>query len=284
MAQHGLGQRQAAQESLARCRQLQSLHRDPVVHTVTSILSARLAIEAGMHQGGSIFYMTPLPAQGLQSNLAQAEAWSLALELAIHSSDGQSAQIAFSSYGVDGIESPTDNWPAVMARWFWLTGDLNRAAVATDSAKGPSHLCVRAERARILLLQKQDQDAIECAESLISESEQMGASDLLLFGRLVRKCGQSNLGRPLHAPFARIQESNGYTYTSEDCIWMRFGENDEARTYKPCFEASKGEAMTLDIDYIWPSRKAMTGSSLPRSRGCPRYAPGVHNDWKKVGE
>ena len=187
VAQHGLGQRQAAQESLARCRQLQSLHRDPVVHTVTSILSARLAIEAGMHQGGSnLLYDAIAAAQGLQSNLAQAEAWSLALELAIHSSDGQSAQIAFSSYGVDGIESPTDNWPAVMARWFWLTGDLNRALVATDSTrKGPSHLCVRAERARILLLQKQDQDAIECAESLISESEQMGASDLLLFGRLV---------------------------------------------------------------------------------------------------
>ena len=101
------------------------------------------------------------------------------------------------------------------------------------------------------------------------------------FGRLVH--GAANSASDTHfTPSARVPKHNGYICTLVACIWMPFVVSVEVKMSMQCFEASKGEAMTLDIDYIWPSRKAMTGSSLPRSRDCPRYAPGVHNDWKKI--
>jgi hypothetical protein len=88
---------------------------------------------------------------------------------------------------VDGVTSPADNWPAVLARWFWLTGDLDRALQAcTASRDGHSGLCVRSERSRILLLQGRYEEAHREASLIIKDADRMGAEELSQFASLVQ--------------------------------------------------------------------------------------------------
>jgi hypothetical protein len=128
--------------------------------------------------------------------------------MATQRADRRAAQLALSTYGVDDITSQADIWPAVLARWFWLVGDLDRALQATNQSRdGHSGLCVRAERSRILLLQGSYSNAHECAESLISSAEKMGAAELVLFGRLVRAVAGSESDRKFSPLLAATRES-----------------------------------------------------------------------------
>ncbi|RME23121.1 MAG: hypothetical protein D6798_14175 [Deltaproteobacteria bacterium] len=182
-----LGRRAQAEATLARCRAVQGEHRDPVVLANLAVTQARLAVERGDLAAGRV-----LVDEGLTAARAAGdphlvgEAWSIVLDAAVHTADPGEAQRALSSYGVDGVGSAWDHWPAALARWRWLIGDLDGALRATDEPRrGHGELCIRAERARLLLVGGRYDDARALARSVADDAEAGDELELARFARLV---------------------------------------------------------------------------------------------------
>ena len=82
--------------------------------------------------------------------------------------------------------APTDPWPAALGRWLWLAGDLHGALQAVRAPRaGHAGLCVRAERARLMLISGQYTEANRVAGVLSREATERKMEELALFGRLV---------------------------------------------------------------------------------------------------
>lgn len=182
-----LGQREAAEAALARCREVQPRHRDPVVLANLAVTQARLAVERGDLAAGRV-----LVAEGLTAAEAAGdphlvgEAWCIVLESALHTADLAEAQRALSAYGGEGIGSPWDHWPAVLARWRWLIGDLDGALAATDEPReGHGELCIRAERCRLLLVAGRYEQSAHESRALADAAESIDHLELARFARLV---------------------------------------------------------------------------------------------------
>lgn len=182
-----LGQRDQAAVSLARCRQIQPLHGDPLVLAYAAMYQARLAIEGGNRGSGRLLLDEAMTiGQSLGSARITAEIWPLVLEAAVQAADPAEAQRAMSAYEAGGVQSKNDVWPAVLGRWLWLAGDLERAlAVVGSSRLGHSGELVAAERGRLLLVSGRYEEARAEGEALIERAGRGEFAELVLFGRLL---------------------------------------------------------------------------------------------------
>lgn len=182
-----LGQRAEAEAALARAREVQPRHRDPVVLATTAVTQARLAVERGDLQASALLVAEGLSAaEAIGDSHLIGEAWCVLLEAAVHRADPAEAQRALSAYGAAGVGSPLDHWPAVLARWRWLTGDLRGALVATDEPRdGHGELCIRAERSRLWLIAGEyDRAGLE-ARALAEVAQSWHQGEIARFARLV---------------------------------------------------------------------------------------------------
>lgn len=188
-----LGQRERASESLARCRQVQHQHGDPLVLAYAAMYQARLAIEGGERAAGRQFLDEAMTiGQSLGSGRITAEIWPLVLEGAVQSADPAEAQRAISAYEAGGVQSSNDHWPAVLGRWLWLAGDLERALVAVSKPRqGHSGELVAAERCRLLLVSARYAEAAAEAEALAERAGRADFTELVLFARLVAGAASS---------------------------------------------------------------------------------------------
>ncbi len=182
-----LGDRDGAAEALAACRAIQPRHRDPLVHAVASLTQARLAIEVGDLAGGRPLLDEAMTAgTALQMKRQLAEGWALALEVAVHLADPAEASRALSRYGTEVPPSDLDHWPAVQARWYWLTGDLDRALSCLDRVrKGHAAAAMEAEKARLLLISGRNAEARKVAEALVERARQDDMREIVTFAQLV---------------------------------------------------------------------------------------------------
>ncbi len=181
------GERAAAAESAARCRAVQSAHRDPLVGANCALIQARLAVEAGdMAAARPLLDEAITIGQALASGRLLAEAWALVLEAAVQSADVSEAQRALRTYGRDGVRSSHDLWPAALARWLWLTGDLDSALEATRSARlGHARTSAQAERSRLLLVRGDSARAKVLAERVAAAAAEAGMAEVALFAEAV---------------------------------------------------------------------------------------------------
>ncbi len=182
-----LGQRDQAAASLARCRQIQPLHGDPLVLAYASMYQARLAIEGGNRASGRQLLDEAMTiGQSLGSGRITAEIWPLVLEAAVQAADPAEAQRAISAYEAGGVQSTNDHWPAAMGRWLWLSGDLPGALhVVTSRRTGHSGELVAAERGRLLLVSGRYDEARSEGEALVERAGRADFAELVLFGRLL---------------------------------------------------------------------------------------------------
>jgi tetratricopeptide (TPR) repeat protein len=173
-----LGQRDQASASLARCRQLQPLHGDPLVLSYATMYQARLAIEGGNRGSGRQLLDEAMTiGQSLGSARITAEIWPLVLEAAVQAADPAEAQRAISAYEAGGVQSSNDLWPAVMGRWLWLAGDLPGALhVLSTRRQGHSGELIAAERGRLLLVSGRYDEARAEGEALV---ERAGKADFV---------------------------------------------------------------------------------------------------------
>lgn len=196
-----LGQREPAEAALARAREIQARHRDPVVLANLAVAQARLAVERG-----DLAATPVLVAEGLTAAEAVGdphlvgEAWCVVLEAAVHRADPAEAQRALSIYGAVGVGSSWDHWPAVLARWRWLTGDLRGALAATDEPReGHGELCIRAERCRLLLVAGSYPQAAHEGQALADAAEALQYAELARFARLVAAAARGAPDPEVHA-------------------------------------------------------------------------------------
>ncbi len=182
-----LGQREGAEAALARAREVQPRHRDPVVLATIAVTQARLAVERGDLEAGEVLVAEGLTAaEAVGDSHLVGEAWCVVLEGAVHRADPAEAQRALSAYGAVGVGSTMDHWPAVLARWRWLTGDLRGALLATDEPRdGHGELCIRAERCRLWLVAGEYERALAEARPLAEVADSHQHAELARFARLV---------------------------------------------------------------------------------------------------
>jgi len=182
-----LGQRPQASEALTTCRRLQPRHNDPVVLAHAALMEGRLAVERGEPRAADGHLDEALAAGRSGGHLrVLGEAWAVVLDAAVHRMDLGEAERALSVYGVDGVTSPRDTWPAALGRWRWIVGDLPGALRATEEARlGYGGACIRAERARLLLVAGRFSEARVLAAEVNRAAEGQGFAEVALFARLV---------------------------------------------------------------------------------------------------
>lgn len=182
-----LGERDEAAQCLAHARQLQARHRDPALLAWGNVLGARLAVERGDLSASQILIDEAMTAaQALGNGRALADAWTVALEAALHAGDLEEGARIEAAYAELGVRSPRDVWPAALGRWRWLTGDLPGALQATTEARtGYAGAAVEAERCRLLLVAGGLEVARRTAESLVTRAEGLGFPEIAWFARLV---------------------------------------------------------------------------------------------------
>lgn len=187
LAHFHLGDRRAAADAAARCRLVQPRHRDPLVGAVNLTLQARLAVDLGdLGAARPLLDEAMAAGQALQHQRLQAELWALVLDLAVQAFDAREARRALSAYGEAGVRSDLDHWPAALARWLWVRGDLQGALRATDDARlGHAGLLVRAERARVLLLTGAYADAARAADAVRDHATAADMQEIARFCALV---------------------------------------------------------------------------------------------------
>ena len=182
-----LGERARAAEACSAARAVQGRHHDPIVLAHIALMEARLAVERGEHEAARKRIDEALTT-GRSAGHArvQAEAWSLVLEAATHTLDPAEAQRALAAYGTEGLVSSRDPFPAVLARWRWLVGDLEGALQAVCVPReGHGGLCVRAEQARLHLVAGRYEEAGRQALAVQDAAEAAEYAELALFAELV---------------------------------------------------------------------------------------------------
>jgi len=151
------------------------------------VVSARLAVERADPAAAQILLDEAITAStGVDDPDLLSEAWSCVLDLATQTGNKSEARRALTNYGTNNVWSLRDHWPAALARWSLATGDLDGALAATEAPRtGFGWGCTQAERARLLLMKGNNQEASSCATSLLNEHTVKDFCDIQLFGQLV---------------------------------------------------------------------------------------------------
>jgi hypothetical protein len=181
------GDRITASACLATARAHHHKHGDLHIIANWATIAARLAVERGDLQAGiRLIDEAITAAQATKDEELLAETWAVCLDAAAQAADPSLAQRALSAYGSTSAWSPHDHWPAALARWHWATGDLDRALAATDTVRlSFGGLCVKAERARMLLLCGDTPRAIACTTELLADNCIEKHRDVQYFVRLI---------------------------------------------------------------------------------------------------
>jgi len=187
IALHRLGKRTEAIDALAEARAMQHLHGDATVFANQAVVSARLAVERADPAAASLLLDEAITAGvGIDDPDLLAEAWTSVLDLATQTGSIIEARRALSTYGIDGVWSARDHWPAALARWHWARGQIDNALAATEEPRqGYGGACVQAERARLLLIRGDREAAVECANALLRHPAAIQFSELHVFAQLV---------------------------------------------------------------------------------------------------
>lgn len=204
-----LGDRRKASEMAARCRRLQPRHRDPIVAAVAATLRARLAVELGDPVSARPLLAEAMTAaQALSHARLLAEQWCLVLDLSVQTLEAFEARRALSSYTEPARGSRQDHWPAALARWLWLRGDLDKALRATESQRaGHGSFLVRAERSRLLLLSRDVSAAARTADRLASDAHARGMKEIACFADLVSAAARGSAAADVEPLLRQTRES-----------------------------------------------------------------------------
>lgn len=181
------GRRTDATDALSLARSTLDRHPDPIASAEVTLLDARMAIEAGdPTAAAALLDELRAPAERLQLGRVRRDMAALMLELAVHTADPKRARDARILRAASSCQALADPWPAALARWRWLTGDLSGALAATTSTHpGHAECAARAERARLLLVGARYPDARQVARRAADQARSTGMLELARFCDLV---------------------------------------------------------------------------------------------------
>ena len=187
-AEYQLGKRHSCLQTLLLTREILEEEEHPIGRAYCCLWEARLAIETGDISAGMVKLREAIIlAQNLDDESLLAETWTLLLNAATHSANPSLAKEAIENYSRLTIEYRHDHWPAALAKWQWLSGELP-VALETTAEKRLSFggFLTKVERLRLLIVLGHYQKAQELYLSLKNNLYLRELQDISLF---LKMCG-----------------------------------------------------------------------------------------------
>jgi len=183
------GDRSAAYQHIRSCAQY--IHQgNPRADSraYCALIQAQLAIERGeCDQGFDKLDEAIALGQTLQDECLLKQAWTLMLEASIISGRSKEGKRAIRAYKNLSPGQGRDHWPAALAKWYWMTGDLDKALEVIEIPRqGYAQSRVLAEKGRILLVSGLLREAAAEATILHKHAKSNGHTEFMLFADLIR--------------------------------------------------------------------------------------------------
>lgn len=187
-----LGERQKAKKVIMKCRRIVDKYNIPSAHAWCSLVEGQLAIERGEIEAGQYKIDEAISiGQNLKSRELLAQAWTVLMDAAVHKGLPKESQRAQNGYQ-EFYQDPFDNaWEAALGRWYWLTGDLQKAlSITKTQKKGYSGCRITAEHCRYLLISGQKELAIEKSKKLLHVANNYEMKEIKIFAQLTLQAAQ----------------------------------------------------------------------------------------------
>jgi serine/threonine protein kinase len=157
-----------------------------------ALIQAQLATEAGEYDRGFDKLDEAIAlGQSLQDLSLLRQAWTLMLDTSISSGRSKEGKRAIRAYRNLPEQVDRDHWPAALARWYWMTGDISNALVVLDSERqGYAQGRVWAEKGRLLLINGQLREAADTAAVLYKSAKEHSHQELILYSELIRNTAE----------------------------------------------------------------------------------------------
>ena len=154
----------------------------------SALIQAQLAIERGeSDQGFDKLDEAISLGQTLQDESLLKQAWSLMLDVSISSGRSKEGKRAIRAYKKLSTNQDRDHWPAAMAKWYWMTGQLEEAQKILDAPRSGYALSrLLAEKGRIFLVSGLLREASREAQILHKHAKKYGHSEFVLFAEMIR--------------------------------------------------------------------------------------------------
>lgn len=153
-AEFQLGRRHCCLQTLLLTRELLQKEEHLIGQAYCCLWEARLAIETGDISAGMVKLREAIIlGQNLDDEYLLADAWAVLLNAATHLASPSLAKEAIENYERIRIEFRHDHWPAALARWQWLSGELQTALQTTTQKRlGFGNFLMQVERLRLLIV------------------------------------------------------------------------------------------------------------------------------------
>ena len=153
-----------------------------------ALVQAQLATESGEYERGFEKLDEAIALGQSQQDLSLLrQAWTIMLDAAVASGRSKEGKRAIRAYRNLAPQQDRDHWPAALARWYWMTGDIpNALKTLSEERLGYAQGRILAEKGRILLINGQLREAADIAQELQKKAKQHGHQELVLYADLIR--------------------------------------------------------------------------------------------------
>ena len=159
-----------------------------------ALVQAQLSIERGEYDRGFDKLDQAIAlGQTLQDHSLLRQAWSLMLDASVASGRSKEGKRAIRAYKNLPVHIDRDHWPASLARWHWMTGNIPKALqVLETEKKGYAKARVMAEKGRILLINGQLREAAQVANTLYRFAKKNGQNELILYAEIIKHTAEKS--------------------------------------------------------------------------------------------
>lgn len=183
-----LGNRKEAQHYMNQCGQY--MHKgSPRADTKAyfALVQSQLAIERGEYDNGFARIDEAIAqGQSMKDYALLAQAWTLMLDAAVASGRSKEGKRAIRAYKKLPKSESRDHWPAAMARWYWMIGDLEKAHTSLAVPRnGYAQGRVMAERGRIYIVSGHLKEAADEGYALLKLARKHNFQELALYAELI---------------------------------------------------------------------------------------------------
>ena len=200
IAEYQQGLRQQSRETIHNIRQLLEQHDSLAIRAHCILYEARMKIESGkaaqniekIHEAINI-------GRVLQDTEFLAECFSVLLDAATQIASAKEANKAMQEYS--NLYPPTqpilerrDHFPAALARWYWLSGNIEQSLQALQEKRvGFGYYLVVAESIRMNIIVGNHTTAQDMIHTLLQDSHTQQLQDVHLFVQLCHAALQGNI-------------------------------------------------------------------------------------------
>ena len=136
------------------------------------------------------------------------QAWTLTLDTAVASGRSKEGKRAIRAYKNIPEQVDRDHWPAALAQWYWMTGDIDKALdILSLQRKGYAQGRILAEQGRLLIVDGQLREAANIAYKLQKEAKKHGHKELILYADIIRHTAEMSSDAKMNSILEECQQT-----------------------------------------------------------------------------